>query len=98
MPKAEEKPNILSLRDLLGLLPIINIVLAIIFILLIPNFFVDVVLFFMLLLTIAFFLSMIIEVFAQLRELKQNDYTENSLLINNSMNVSPLVLYAGQFF
>jgi small-conductance mechanosensitive channel len=90
----EEKPKIFSSRDLLGLLPVINIFLAIVSILLIPNFLIDIVLFFMLVLTIAFFLSMIIEVWEQ----KQNDSTENSLLIYNSMNVSPLVLYAGQFF
>jgi hypothetical protein len=47
----------------------------------------------MLVLTIAFFLSVIGELWHQ----KQVDHTENSLLIYNSMNVSPLVLYAGQF-
>ena len=91
MSKVEENPKIM---DLLSLLPIINIFLAIVFIILIPNFFIDIVLFFMLVLTVAFFLSMIIELWEQ----KQDDYTENSLLIYNSMNASPLVLYAGQFF
>ena len=92
MPKAEENPKSFRLWELLlGFLPVINIVLAIIFILLIPNFFIDVVLFFMLVLTIAFFISMIMELG------KKNDFTEDSLLIYNSMNVSPLVLYAGQF-
>jgi hypothetical protein len=92
--KAEENTKILSLRDLLGLLPVINIVLAIIFFFLITNFFIDMVLFFMVVLTFAFFLSMAIDIWEQ----KHKDYTENSLLIYISMNVSPLVLYAGQFF
>jgi len=93
IPTAEEGAMILSKRDLLGLLPVINIALAIIFILLIPNFFIDVLLYFMLVLTIAFFFSMIVSLWQQ----KQNDHTENSLLIYNSMDVSPLVLYVGQF-
>ena len=93
IPTEEEEPMILSKRDLLGLLPVINIALAIIFILLIPNFFIDLLLLFMLVLTIAFFLSMI----AFLWQQKQDDLTEKSPLIYNSMNVSPLVLYAGQF-
>ena len=92
--KAEEGPATLSKRDLIGFLPLINIALAIICILLIPNFFIDVLLFFMLVLTIAFFLSMIIELWQTF----QTTHTEKSLLIYNSINVSPLVLYAGQFF
>jgi hypothetical protein len=91
MPKLEETPKIMIL---LSLLPIINIFLAIVFIILIPNFFIDIVLFFMLVLTIAFFLSMIVELWEQ----KRDDYVENSLLIYKSMNGSPIVLYAGQFF
>ena len=93
IPSAEEGVPILSKKDLLGLLPVINIALAIIFILLIPNFFIDVLLFFMLLLTIAFFFSMTIDLWEQ----KQKDNMESSLLLYNSMNVSPLVLFAGQF-
>jgi hypothetical protein len=93
IPTAEEGAMIINKRDLLGLLPVINIALAIIFILLIPNFFIDVLLYFMLVLTIAFFFSMIVSLWQQ----KQNDHTENSLLIYNSSDVSPLVLYAGQF-
>lgn len=90
---AAEEPMILTKRDLLGLLPLINIALAIIFILLIPNFFIDLLLLFMLVLTITFFFSMIVFVWQQ----KQDDFIEKSLLIYNSMNVSPLLLYAGQF-
>jgi hypothetical protein len=93
IPTAEESAKILSKKDLLGLLPVINIALAIICILLIPSFFIDVLLFFMLVLTIAFFFSMIVELWQQ----KQNDHIENSLLIFNSSDVSPLILYAGQF-
>jgi len=93
IPTAEEEVMILSKRDLLGLLPVINIVLAIIFILLIPNFFIDLLLFFMLVLTIAFFFSMVVEIWQQFQTIP----TEKSLLIYNSMDVSPLVLYAGQF-
>jgi len=90
---AEKEAKIISKRDLLGLLPAINIALAIIFILLIPNFFIDVLLLFMLVLTIAFFFNMIGFILQQ----KQTDHIENSLLIYNSSDVSPLVLYAGQF-
>ncbi len=93
IPTEVEEPMILSKRDLLGLLPLINIALVIIFILLIPNFFIDLLLSFMLLLTLAFFLSMIVFVWQQ----KHDDHPENSLLVFNSVNVSPLVLYAGQF-
>jgi len=94
IPTAEEETMIFSKKDLLGLLPLINIALIIIFIFLIPNFFINVLLFFMLVLTIAFFLSMIIEIWEQ----KQKDHTKKSLLIFNSVDVSPFVLYAGQFF
>jgi len=95
IPTAEESPTLkFSYKDLLGLLPLINIALTIIFILLIPNFFIDVILFFMLVLTIAFFFSMIAELWQQ----KHKDYKEKSLLIFDSGDVSPLVLFAGQFF
>jgi membrane protein implicated in regulation of membrane protease activity len=93
IPTADEEVKIISKRDLVGLLPVINIALSIIFILLIPNFFIDVLLLFMLVLTIAFFLSVIVSLWQQ----KQDDHTENYLLIFNSSDVSPLVLYAGQF-
>ena len=94
IPTPEEGTPKLTKRDLLGLLPLINIALTIICILLIPNSFIDLLLFFMLVLTFAFFLSMIVEIW----QMFQTINTENSLLIYNSMNVSPLVLYAGQFF
>ena len=93
IPTAEEEAKILSQRDLLGLLPVINIVLSIIFILLIPNFFIDLLFLFMLVLTFAFFFSMIVELWQQ----KRKDHIENSLLIYKSSDVSPLVLYTGQF-
>jgi hypothetical protein len=91
---SEEDAKIFSKKDLLGFLPFINIALTIIFILLIPNFFIDILLLFMLVLTIAFFLSMIIELWQQ----KQKDHTKMPFLIFKSVDVSPLVLYAGQFF
>ncbi|MFW9998768.1 MAG: hypothetical protein ACFE9Q_15160, partial [Candidatus Hodarchaeota archaeon] len=75
------------------LIPLINIALSIIFILLIDNFFIDLLLFFMLILTIAFFLSSIVEFW----QIFRTTHTENSLLIYNSTNVSPYILYAGQF-
>jgi hypothetical protein len=93
IPIEEEGAMILTKRDLLGLLPLINIALAIIFILLIPNFFIDLLLLFMMVLTITFFFSMI----AFLWQQKEDTLTEKSSLIYSSMNVSPLVLYAGQF-
>ncbi|MFX0155696.1 MAG: hypothetical protein ACFE9Q_14330 [Candidatus Hodarchaeota archaeon] len=94
IPTPEEGAVKFSKRDIVGLLPLINIALSVIFILLIPNFFIDLVLFFMLVLTIAFFISMIVELWQTF----QTAPTQNSLLIYNSINVSPLVLYAGQFF
>jgi len=90
----EEEAKVFNKKDLLGLLPLINIALTIIFIFSIPNFFIDVLLFFMLVLTIAFYLSMFIEIWQQ----AQKDKTKKTLLIFNSVDVSPLVLYAGQFF
>jgi hypothetical protein len=96
IPTAEEGPVIISKRDLLGLLPLINIALNIIFIVLIPNFLVDLLLVFMLVLTFTFFISMIGELWQQKQ--KQADHTEDSLLIYHASDVSPLVLYAGQFF
>ncbi|MFX0083097.1 MAG: hypothetical protein ACFE94_15215 [Candidatus Hodarchaeota archaeon] len=95
IPTAEEVTPKLTIIDLIELsLPLINIVLAIIFFLLIDDFIIDLLLFFMLMLTIAFFLSM----FVELWQLSQTTHTEDSLLIYNSTNVSPYVLYAGQFF
>ena len=94
IPTPEEKPMILTKKDLLGLLPVINIALVVIFIWLIPNLLIDLLLLFMLVLTVAFFFSMI----GSLRQQKHYDRTENFLLIYNSMDVSPIVLYAGQFF
>ncbi|MHA1931413.1 MAG: hypothetical protein ACW96X_02670 [Promethearchaeota archaeon] len=94
IPKEEE--NYSRKRDLLGLLPVINIALVIIFISLIPNFFIDLLLFIMLLLTIAFFIFYI-SVLVGLSQEKKDDLIKNSLLIYNSRDVSPIVLYAGQF-
>jgi len=93
IPTEEEGAPVFSKSDLLGLIPLINIALCIIFIILIPNFFIDLLLLFMLVLTITFFVSMIGEIWQQ----KQKKHTEISLLIYSSNDVSPLVLYAGQF-
>ncbi|MFX0026732.1 MAG: hypothetical protein ACFE8M_09970 [Candidatus Hermodarchaeota archaeon] len=95
IPTLEEVTPKLTIIDLIEvLLPLINIVLAIIFILEITNFYVQLLLFFMLGLTIAFFLSLSIELW----QIYNPSPTEKSLLIYNSANVSPYVLYAGQFF
>jgi hypothetical protein len=95
IPKAEEEITKFTIIDFIeATLPLINIVLTIIFIDLITNFLIDLLLFFMLLLTIGFFISMIIELW----QIFRTTHTENSLLIYNSMNVSPYILYAGQFF
>ena len=56
IPTEEEKLLKFTIIDFIeAILPMINIVLTILFILLIPNFLIDLLLFFMLLLTIAFF-------------------------------------------
>ncbi|MFX0104574.1 MAG: hypothetical protein ACFE75_03675 [Candidatus Hodarchaeota archaeon] len=95
IPTPGEAPPKLTIIDLVEVsIPIINIALVIIFILLIPNFFIDLLLFFMLVLTIAFFFSFIVELW----QMFQTTHTEKPLLIYNSANVSPYVLYAGQFF
>lgn len=90
----EEVPKFTIIDFVEMTLPLINIVLTVIFILLIPNFLIDLVLFFMFLLTISFFLSMILELWQFFRV----THTENSLLIYSSTNVSPYLLYTGQFF
>ncbi len=86
IPTEEEGPMKLTKKDLLGLLPVINIALAIIFILLIPNFFIDLLLLFMLVLTITFYFSMIAFVWQQ----KPDDLIEKSLLIYNKVNINVL--------
>ncbi|MFX1349149.1 MAG: hypothetical protein ACFE92_10790 [Promethearchaeota archaeon] len=94
IPTPEEGTPKFTIIDLIEvLIPLINIALSIIFILLIDNFFIDLLLFFMLILTIAFFLSSIVEFW----QIFRTTHTENSLLIYNSTNVSPYILYAGQF-
>ena len=94
IPTEEEEFHKFTIIDLVeAILPLINIVLTIIFILLIPNFLIDLLLFFMLLLTIAFFFSMVVELWQIFRV----PHIENSLLIYSSTNVSPYILYTGQF-
>ncbi|MHA2038713.1 MAG: hypothetical protein ACW972_03475 [Promethearchaeota archaeon] len=95
IPSPEEETPQLTIIDIIEMaIPLINIILTIIFILVIPNFFIDMLLFFMLMLTISFFLSFFIEVWQR----KQMDNSKKFPLIFNSFNVSPYVLYAGQFF
>jgi hypothetical protein len=95
IPTDEEEFRKFTIIDFVeATLPMINIVLTIIFMFLIPNFIIDLVLFFMFILTISFFLSMIFELWQVFRATD----TEKSLLIYSSTNVSPYILYAGQFF
>ena len=94
IPTEEEELLKFTIIDFIeAILPMINIVLTILFILLIPNFLIDLLLFFMLLLTIAFFLSMI----GELWQIFRTTHPENYLLFYTSTNVSPYILYAGQF-
>ncbi len=95
IPSEEEEPVVFDKKSLLGFLPLINIILGIIFIQLIPNFIIDLLLFIMLMLTFTFFFNMIVVIWQQKQ--KKAEYTEEPLLIYNSTDVSPLVLYAGQF-
>ncbi|UCC19144.1 MAG: hypothetical protein JSV62_13740 [Promethearchaeota archaeon] len=94
IPTEEEELTKFTLIDLSeAALPVINIILTIIFILLIPNFLIDMLLFFMFLLTIGFFISMILELWQIFRA----THPENSILLYSSTNISPYILYAGQF-
>ncbi|MFX0004307.1 MAG: hypothetical protein ACFFAA_10180 [Promethearchaeota archaeon] len=93
IPAPEEAPKFTIIDIIEVSIPLINITLSIIFIFLIDNFFIDLLLFFMLMLTVAFFLSASVELW----QIFRTTHTENSLLIYNSANVSPYVLYAGQF-
>ncbi|MFW9830046.1 MAG: hypothetical protein ACFFEY_20935 [Candidatus Thorarchaeota archaeon] len=95
IPSPGEVTPKLTIIDIVEMsLPLINIVIAIIFILIIPEIILDLILFVMLVLTIAFFISFFIELWVRY----QTTHTEGSLLIYNSVDVSPYVLYAGQFF
>jgi len=93
IPAPEEEYKFTKIDFIECLIPLINLALAIIFIILIPNSFIDLLLFFMLILTGAFFLSFIIEYWQRF----WTTHTGNSLLLYNSANVSPFVLYLGQF-
>ncbi|MFW9823446.1 MAG: hypothetical protein ACFFE4_10950 [Candidatus Thorarchaeota archaeon] len=97
IPTLEEGTPKFIIIDLIEvLLPLINIILAIVFIFEITNFYVQLLLFFMLGVTIAFFFSLSIELWQIFY--KKFSPIEKSILIYNSANVSPYVLYTEQFF
>ncbi|MFX0048046.1 MAG: hypothetical protein ACFE8G_07740, partial [Candidatus Hermodarchaeota archaeon] len=95
IPLPEEETPKLTIIDLIEVsIPLINIGISIIFIILISEFYLDLLLFFMLVLTITFFPSFFFEFWQR----KQIDRSKKPLLIFNPFDVSPFVLYAGQFF
>jgi hypothetical protein len=95
IPTPEEGIPKLTIIDLVEMaLPLINVAILIIFILIILDTVLDLILFVMLVLTIAFFVSFIVELWVRF----QTPQTKSSLLVYNSVDVSPYVLYAGQFF
>jgi membrane protein implicated in regulation of membrane protease activity len=95
IPTLEEGAPKLTVIDIIEVsIPLINITLTIIFVLLITNVYIDMLLFFMLVLTIAFFFSFSYEFWQR----KKTHPTKDLPMIFNSFDISPYVIYTGQFF